>query len=68
MENQELENLKENCLERICFYSDNDPYVPQKEAENFAEYIKAQNVLIQDAGHFNEKYGYKEFKEVWSYI
>ncbi len=68
MENQELEKLKENCLERICFYSDNDPYVPKQEAENFAGYIKAEKVLIQNAGHFNEKYGYKEFKEILQYI
>lgn len=68
MENRELKNLQESCLERICFYSDNDPYVPKQEAEIFAEYIKAQKVLIQNAGHFNEKYGYSEFKEILPYI
>lgn len=66
--NQELEKLEENCLERICFYSDNDPYVPKQEAEDFAHSIKAEKVFIQNAGHFNEKSGYKEFKEILPYI
>ncbi len=68
IENQDLEKVQENCLTRICFYSDNDPYVPQQEAENFANDIKAEKVLISNAGHFNEKYGYKEFKEILQYI
>ncbi len=68
MDNQMLENLQELCLDRICFYSDNDPYVPKQEAEDFATYIKAEKVLVQNAGHFNEKYGYKEFKEILQYI
>lgn len=68
MENQNLEKLQEQAWARICFYSDNDPYVPKQEAEDFAEYIKAEKVLIQNAGHFNEKYGYKEFKEILQYI
>ena len=40
----------------------------KKEAEKFAECIKAEKILISDAGHFNEKSGYKEFKQLLQYI
>jgi len=30
--------------------------------------ISAEKVLIKQAGHFNEKSGYKEFKELLNYI
>lgn len=59
---------KEHCKERICIYSNNDSYVPLSEAEKFAEEIDAEKVLIPNAGHFNEKAGYKEFKEILKYI
>ena len=63
-ENEELKSLKEYCLERVCIYSDNDPYVPILDAEQFAECLEAEKVLIKDAGHFNEKFGYKEFRKI----
>lgn len=68
MDNQELDKLQKCCLTRICFYSDNDPYVTKQEAEDFACYINAEKMLIQNAGHFNEKYGYQEFLEILKYI
>ena len=39
-----------------------------EEAESFANMIKGQKVLINNAGHFNEKYGYKEFRKILEYI
>ena len=68
IDNKELKTLKNCCFERICIYSDNDPYVPINEAENFANTIKAKKVLIEQAGHFNEKSGYTEFKELLNYV
>ncbi len=65
---EELSVIKNYCEERICIYTDNDPYVPQKEAERFAEHLIAKSIFIKDAGHFNEKAGYKEFKELLNYI
>lgn len=67
-ENEKLEKLKNFCLERICIYSNNDPYVPQNKAEEFAECLEAEKVLINSAGHFNEKFGYKEFREILKYL
>ena len=68
IDNKELKTLEEYCYERVCIYSDNDPYVPINEAENFANMISAKKVLIEQAGHFNEKSGYKELKELFAYM
>lgn len=63
-----LSDIKSYSLERISFYSDNDPYVPQSSAEEFADSILSEKLLINGAGHFNEKYGYKEFTELLKYV
>lgn len=68
IDNKTLEDIKSYCLEKICIYSDNDPYVPELDAENFSKYMGAEKILINNAGHFNEKYGYKEFKEILEFI
>lgn len=63
-----LQELKEYCPKRISFYSDNDPYVPLGKAIEFAEKIVSQKVFVEGAGHFNEKFGYKEFWQLLDYI
>ena len=68
MSDSELLRISDLCSQIICFYSDNDPYVPIENAKHFADIVKGEKVLIKDAGHFNEKYGYKEFKEIIKYI
>jgi len=69
VENEEkLKELKEYSLERIGFYSNNDPYVPPEKALEFLEKIDSQAILIEKAGHFNEKAGYLEFRELLNYI
>lgn len=60
--------IRSYCNNIISFYSDNDPYVQRDVAEIFADNILAEKVLINNAGHFNEKYGYTEFKELLKYI
>ncbi len=68
MLDEKLTKICELCDEIVCIYSDNDPYIPMEKAEFFADRIKGKKVLINNAGHFNEKYGYKEFKEILEYI
>ena len=68
VETDQLSQLGKYCPERISFYSKNDPYVPEKEAEDFANQIHSEKVILEKAGHFNEKYGYTEFKELLNYI
>lgn len=65
---EDLSDIKSYSLERISFYSDNDPYVPQSNAEEFADIILSEKILVNEAGHFNEKYGYTEFTELLKYV
>lgn len=68
MKNDDLLKIKDYCKEIISIYSDNDPYVPIEVAEIFANQICSKKVLIKNAGHFNEKSGYTEFKKLLEYI
>lgn len=68
VEEKNLENLKRLCQEMICIYSNNDPYIPVENATSFANKIGAQKVLLENAGHFTGKYGYREFKELLTYL
>lgn len=65
---EDLADIKSYSLERFSFYSNNDPYVPQIDAEKFADSILSKKILVNGAGHFNEKYGYIEFKELLQYL
>ena len=65
---KDLSDLKLYSLARISLYSNNDPYVPQNDAEKFAESILSEKILVNGAGHFNEKYGYTEFPELLKYL
>lgn len=64
----ELKDIENYCDERISMYSNNDPYVSQTDAEMFADSILSEKVLILNAGHFNEKFEYTEFRELLKYI
>lgn len=66
--NGDLSDIKSYSLERVSFYSDNDPYVPQNDAEKFSDDISSKKILVNGAGHFNEKYGYTEFTELLKYV
>ena len=63
-----LKNFPLFCDDRICFYSDNDPFISCLELRKFCESISAVDVFLPQAGHFNEKSGYLEFRDILSYI
>jgi len=54
--------IKKNCKRFYVFHSDNDPYVPIKKAKDLAKKLKAKLIVVKNAGHFNEKSGYKKFE------
>lgn len=62
------EKFKSLCSKRICFYSNNDPYIKIEKLKEFAKEVNAQEVLIENAGHFNEGAGYITFEEILNYI
>jgi hypothetical protein len=53
--------IRQNCGKFYVFHSDNDPYVPLEKAEELAKNLGVEVILVKNAGHFNEKAGYKKF-------
>lgn len=68
IEDSRLEELRKYCGETLCIYSDNDPYVSENSATNFADKIGAEKLLIEGAGHFTGKNGYFEFPQLLNYL
>ena len=60
----DVSSFKNLCPIRICYYSQNDPYVKLQDLKNFAESIDAKKVVYKNAGHFNEKAGFKKFEDL----
>jgi len=56
------------CSERICFYSKNDPYISFKALQDFAKSIKAKEIVLDNAGHFNSESGYNKFEDILKYL
>ncbi len=54
--------IKKNCNKFYLFYSDNDPYVPPEKAFELGKHLDVKPILMKNAGHFNERAGYIEFK------
>jgi len=64
---QNLEDIKNYCNERICYYSDNDPYVKYDVEKYFADSISTEQYCIHNGGHLNAESNYIEFKELLSH-
>ena len=60
MENLDL--ITEYSKDRICFISDNDPYVPNQLSVDFAKKIQGKIKTVNKAGHFNTSSGFSEFE------
>ena len=58
---QDLTEVSALSDKRVCFVSDNDPYVPNDWSFDFAKKIDAQVEMVQKAGHFNLAAGYNTF-------
>lgn len=56
------------CDQRICFYSKNDPYVRLEKLQEFAKLVDAEEVVVEDAGHFNKNAGYAKFERMLNYL
>ena len=63
-----LSELKNHANERICYYSDSDPFVKFSYLEDFAKTVNAECHHVKDAGHFNHSAGYDKFEELLKYI
>lgn len=64
-----LNLLKDYTKERICYYSDNDPYIGYDAPKNFAKAIKATKIIeIKGGGHLNGESGYTKFEELLQHL
>lgn len=63
-----LEDIKNYCDNIICFYSDNDPYVPLNVEKVFADTISNKQHIIANGGHINAESGYTEFQELLKHL
>lgn len=58
------EKIKSNAGKIFIYHSDDDPYVPIENANILAKRLGVKPNIINNAGHFNEKAGYKEFPKL----
>ena len=56
------DKIKSNCRNFFVYGSDNDPYIPLPKSEELAKNLDSELIIIKNAGHFNEKSGYKTFE------
>lgn len=54
--------IRKNCRKFYVFHSNNDPYVPWEKAEELAANLETDVIVVEGAGHFNEKSGYTKFE------
>lgn len=54
--------IKQNCKKFYLFQSNNDPYIPLKEAELLAKNLETELIIVQNAGHFVKSNGYEKFE------
>ena len=67
-DNFDYTDFSKRTQQSHVFYSDNDPYVPEVSALDFAEKVNATLHLIDNAGHFNNDSGYSKFPELLKYL
>ena len=63
-----IEEVKKYADEIVCFYSDNDKYVPYAKEKEFADAVATKQIVLKGAGHINAESGYTEFKEILKYL
>jgi len=56
------EKIKNNCGKFFVYQADNDPHIPLEKGREIAKNLDSELIIIKNAGHFNEKSGYKTFE------
>lgn len=59
-----ISKVKDYCNDIICYYTDNDPYVPYKIEKQFADNVSHKQYLIKNGGHLNQESGFSKFEEI----
>ena len=61
-------DVKKYCNNIICFYTNNDQYIPYEKEKEFADSVAHKQILIEGGGHLNSENGYLKFDEILDYI
>lgn len=64
----DFEKIKQNCSKFVCYHSDNDFLVPTTTSEHLSDKLKAENIIIENAGHFNSESGFNSFEHLFKKI
>ncbi len=67
--------IQKQCNTFHVYHADNDPYIPLKFGQDLAKKLGTKAILVEGAGHFNERAGYTRFpllleqvkKELWRF-
>lgn len=57
----EWKKIKEHCKKFYVINSDDDPYVPLERGSTLAKNLGAEFIIIKNAGHINQEFGYTKF-------
>lgn len=60
----DLSEAKSYFKKAHCFFSDNDPYVPQKMSTEFSTQIGGNNIIIEGGKHLNTNAGFEKFDKL----
>ena len=60
----DLSDAKQFFNKAWCFYSDNDPYVPQKMSIDFSQALMAKETIVRGGKHLNASAGFTVFREL----
>ncbi len=55
------DKIKKNCSKFFVIHSDTDPYVPLDKGKDLANKLETELIIIKNAGHLNEEFGYTKF-------
>ncbi len=64
----DLSKVEQLSNKRICFVSQNDPYVPNDLSLSFSKQINAEVIMVPNAGHFNKAAGYTNFWQLFNVL
>ncbi|MDP2585732.1 MAG: alpha/beta hydrolase [Candidatus Levybacteria bacterium] len=57
----DLQKVKSHLNESVALFSDNDPYVPLDNQDDFEDKLESKIIIEHKMGHFNESYGITKF-------
>lgn len=63
-----FDNIKKSVGDIICFFSDNDPYVPISGELFFKDKLEAKTILLKNRGHFDSSSGVKNLPEILEFL